>query len=221
MIYITGDTHGNIDFNRLKDYFKRKHISRDDYLIILGDAGIAWSKQEIFINEYASLGLTIFFIDGNHENYDLLNNYPIEYKNNSKCHKLNEYIYHIIRGEILIINNLSFLCIGGATSIDRIFRVEGKSWWIDEHITDSDINNAINNLKKYDYKVDYVLSHCAPSKVVINILGFDSDDDTDKLAKIDYYAEYKKWFFGHYHLDLEKDKFRCFYYDVLKIKTKS
>ena len=35
MIYITGDTHGNIDFNRLKDYFKRKHISRDDYLMIL------------------------------------------------------------------------------------------------------------------------------------------------------------------------------------------
>ena len=56
MIYITGDTHGNIDFNRLKDYFKRKHISRDDYLIILGDAGIVWSKQEIYINEYASFG---------------------------------------------------------------------------------------------------------------------------------------------------------------------
>ena len=72
MIYITGDTHGDIDFSKLCIYFKRKRVSRNDYLIILGDAGIVWSKSDNYINDYSSLGLTILFIDGNHENFDLL-----------------------------------------------------------------------------------------------------------------------------------------------------
>ena len=69
MIYITGDTHGNIDFKKIKDYFSKKYVTNEDYLIILGDAGIVWSENECFIHNYAYLGLTILFIDGNHENF--------------------------------------------------------------------------------------------------------------------------------------------------------
>ena len=44
MIYITGDTHGEIDFNKLL-VLKDEKLSYDDYLIICGDAGICWSPN--------------------------------------------------------------------------------------------------------------------------------------------------------------------------------
>ena len=45
MIYITGDTHGNIDFAKLEKYFSKRYVTKKDYLIILGDAGIVWSED--------------------------------------------------------------------------------------------------------------------------------------------------------------------------------
>lgn len=218
MIYITGDTHGKIDFKKLEAYFKNEYVSNKDYLIILGDAGIVWSQKEMFISDYSMLGLTVFYIDGNHENFDLLNTFPILTKNGAKCHLLSKNVYHIMRGEILKLNDLLFLCIGGATSIDKFFRIEGKSWWNDEHITDFDISNALDNLKKYNYNVDYVISHCAPSEFV-NMLGFEKDNDTDQLSRILKDVIFKKWYFGHYHLDIEKDNFRCFYNNMLRIES--
>lgn len=38
MIYLTGDTHGR--FERIGSFCDRMQTSRDDILIILGDAGI-------------------------------------------------------------------------------------------------------------------------------------------------------------------------------------
>lgn len=49
MIYITGDTHGDIDYEKLLA-LKEKNLSYDDFLIICGDAGICVS-----VNKYHSL----------------------------------------------------------------------------------------------------------------------------------------------------------------------
>ena len=38
MFYITGDTHG--EFNRIKKFIYEHNTTKDDVLIILGDAGI-------------------------------------------------------------------------------------------------------------------------------------------------------------------------------------
>ena len=77
MIYITGDTHGDIDFKKLKVYFAHRYSSPKDVLIILGDAGIIWNKSEEYTSDYSLLGPTVLFIDGNHENFDLLNKFPV------------------------------------------------------------------------------------------------------------------------------------------------
>lgn len=219
MIYITGDTHGLINFDKLKKYFSKLYTTDQEFLIILGDTGIVWSDNEHYISEYSGLGPTVFFIDGNHDNFDLLNKFPVVEMFGAKCHRLISNVYHILRGEIITLNDLSFLCMGGATSIDKHLREEGISWWKDENITDLDMQNALNNLEKHSYKVDYVLTHCAPSKYVNKMFGYKSDDDTDKLAKLEYYTEFKHWYFGHYHADKTYKNFRCFYNDVLEIKA--
>lgn len=148
MIYITGDTHGNIDFPKLKEYFDKHYVTEKDFLIILGDAAIIWNEKENYLFDYYCLGPTVLFIDGNHENFELLNSFPVVEFKGAKCHKLHKMVYHVMRGEILYINGLSFFCMGGATSIDKARRINRVSWWEEENITNSDILNGLNNLEK-------------------------------------------------------------------------
>ena len=217
MIYITGDTHGNIDFSKLKRYFSNRYVSKKDYLIILGDAGIVWSKKDCFIWDYALLGLNVLFIDGNHENFELLNRFPVvEYKG-AKCHRIYRNIYHIIRGEIIYINGLSFFCMGGATSIDKAQRINHISWWEEENISNKDILNGLDNLEKVNYQVDYVLSHAAPSFVVRKMFNYQADSNSEILEKFQSQINFKKWYFGHYHENKKWNKYRCFYGDILEI----
>ena len=98
MIYITGDTHGDIDFDKIKKYFKKVYCSEKEYLIILGDAGIVWEKEnKDILFKYYLIGITIIFIDGNHENFDLLKTYPIVTFHNAKAHK----VYDTVKSRFL------------------------------------------------------------------------------------------------------------------------
>ena len=47
------------------------------------------------------------------------------------------------KDEILSIEGLNILCIGGADSVDRMWREWGISWWNQERITDSDVKKTI------------------------------------------------------------------------------
>ena len=219
MIYITGDTHGDIDYNKLLS-LKKKSLSYDDYLIICGDAGICWSPSTFVyhLELYRAIGCTIIFIDGNHENFDMLNQAPlVEYKG-ALMHHIDNHIFHVLRGEIMTLEGKTFLCIGGAVSIDKMYRTIGVSWWPDENITMHDINNATCNLEKVNYKVDYVITHCCDTQTVRKAFGFKRDDCTDQLTFIDKIVEYKHWYFGHYHLDRRiSDKKRCLYDDIISL----
>ena len=220
MIYITGDTHGNVDFGKLVTYFHDKYVTENDYLIILGDVAVVWSEVDNFIFEYDSLGPTIIYIDGNHENFELLNQFPIMKYRGAKCHQITKKIYHVIRGEILNVDGLSFFCMGGATSIDKYLRQNRISWWEEENISNKDILNGLNNLDKVNYRVDYVLTHCAPSSIVKKMFGYQIDSNTEILEKFKSQIECKYWFFGHYHENIKMGKYRCFYEDILEIITK-
>lgn len=222
MIYITGDTHQFIDFEKLERYFSKRYVSKKDYLIILGDAGIIWDKNYKEVSyKYSSLGPTIFYIDGNHENFDLLDSFPVIEKNNARVHVIREDIYHVLRGEILMLNNLLFLCIGGAESIDKQYRKEHESWWKEERITEYDVDKAFINLEKVRLKVDYVLTHCAPDCICVKEMHFNSDESTKQLSRLCPHIEMKHWYFGHYHIDkIFNNNFRCFYNDVIEIDAR-
>ena len=68
MIYLTGDTHGR--FERIGIFCDKMQTSRDDILIILGDAGINFhaGTLDILRKKYlAKLPITLLCIHGNHE----------------------------------------------------------------------------------------------------------------------------------------------------------
>ncbi|MBP5092092.1 MAG: metallophosphoesterase [Bacilli bacterium] len=220
MIYITGDTHGLVDFGRLVTYFSTRHVSRDDILIILGDAGIVWNEETPYAPYYEELGLTIYYIDGNHENFFLLNKLPIVERNGARMHRVSEHIFHILRGEVLHLGGYSFLCLGGATSIDKAYRIEGISYWREENISYEDMENVFNNLEKEGDHFDFVLTHCAPTSVIRHMFQYEGDGDTKILETLAMRISYNDWLFGHYHQDKASGAFRCFYFDVMELEER-
>ena len=219
MIYITGDTHGDIDYKKLL-VLKEKNLSYDDYLIICGDAGICWSYQtfQYFLDLYNNIGCTIIFVDGNHENFTMLSQCPLVEYLGALMHQIDKHIFQVLRGEIMTINKKTFLCIGGACSIDRAYRTPYVSWWPEEEITYHDIDNAMCNLEKVNNKVDFVITHCSDTKTIKKAFNFVKDTCTESLNFIDETVEYTHWFFGHYHFDRKiNEKKTCLYQEIVKL----
>ena len=105
MILVTGDTHGS--FNNLIDSCD-KYLSKDDYIIVCGDFGIMFSNTEACKKQFTSIlnkPYTICFVDGNHENFDYLNSFPVDTWKGGKVHEIAPNIYHLMRGQIFNIDN--------------------------------------------------------------------------------------------------------------------
>ena len=45
-VFLTGDTHGEIDMGKVDEFAKHAAnvLTREDYLVILGDFGLVWSN---------------------------------------------------------------------------------------------------------------------------------------------------------------------------------
>ena len=228
--FVTGDIHGNPQLSLSSSMFPQgKHLSKDDVVIILGDFGLFWSKYRTIKEEKHLKWLdnqpwTTCFIDGNHENFDLLDKLPQKQKFGGIVGIAGYSIYHLLRGNIYNINNHSFLALGGAHSCDRFYRTWGKSMWIQEEITQENIDLAISNLSKSSYSVDYILTHCAPIEfakyAIPSEFTYKPDPSEEKLSflKSSIPLSYRQWYFGHYHNNA-KDPFMGYWtclYDVVE-----
>lgn len=68
MIYITGDKHA--DFYEVCYFCKQQKTSKDDLMIILGDAGINYFNDERdykLKEKLSECSITFFCVHGNHE----------------------------------------------------------------------------------------------------------------------------------------------------------
>ena len=157
-IYITGDIHGypkRLSNKSLKLF--RLEISERDKVIICGDFGLPWcndKEDEYWLNWLEEKNFEILFVDGNHENFDLLYQFPVVERYGGKVHKVRKNIFHLMRGEVYEIEGKTFFAFGGASSVDKHLRVESISWWEQENFSLYEFDNAVNNLKKVDFKVD-------------------------------------------------------------------
>lgn len=223
-IYICGDIHGDIDIHKLNinNWPEQKDLSKDDLLIILGDFGLVFELNETRFEQYWLKWLlnkkcTVLFIDGNHENFDRINNdYPEAKVYGATCHVIktidNNSLYHIKRGEVLTYNNKKILCIGGATSVDKNQRVVGISWWQDELLSYKEEGYIIDNIIDNDYYFDYILTHTAPMTITPNERHIISDCPVRKfLQHVSEITRFKEWHFGHFHTDTQVENYHSHY----------
>lgn len=219
MIYITGDTHGrperNLSFKQFKD---GKELTKDDYVIICGDFGLLWSNlpdgdsaERRNIKWLNDKPWTTLFIDGNHENFSRLA--ELEDKNmfGSKVGVVADSIYHLRRGEVYEIDGKDIFCFGGGYSIDKDGRVPDITWWSEEMPTTAEYEYGFKELEKKGNRVDYVITHTCSHMMFEKLLCYYPRDLHPKVHGedairmffnlIEERVKFKRWFFGHFHVN--------------------
>lgn len=131
---------------------------------------------------------------------------------------------HLMRGEVFDIDGLTVLATGGATSNDRQYRKEGRSWWPEEMPSEEEMDHCRASLNRVGWRVDYVMSHEAPVSLAEELCRergreYRGDRLQRFLAELDGRLGYRAWFFGHYHGDEWRDaKHRLVYRDIVPIE---
>lgn len=229
MIFITGDIHGTIDIDKIINFFSNEnvsnHLTKQDYLILLGDTSICWDDGKIDSKVKSilqGLPITTLFIDGNHDNHQLIAEYPIVAWNGGHVHEIESDILHLMRGEIFTLEDKTFFTFGGAYSIDQHHRTEGISWWPEELPSAEEYERGLVNLAKHRNCVDYILTHTAPA-FVVGELGLEFMEDEEELQeyfeRIAECVNFKEWFCGHFHEDIIIDeKFHVMMDEIRLIK---
>lgn len=206
MVYVTGDMHG--DLARF-DSPALSRLKKGDTLIICGDFGFLWdgSKEEgKILKRLGKKKYNICFIDGTHENFELLNAYPVSEWNGGKVHHIEGNIYHLMRGQVFKLDNLTFFTMGGGESPDIDIRFEENAWSRFEFPSREELLEGAENLEKINCRVDYIITHEPPVKIK-SFLSL-KDSETASVTGLNTYLEemsaicqFRRWFFGSMHLD--------------------
>ncbi|MCD8356329.1 MAG: metallophosphoesterase [Clostridia bacterium] len=213
-IYVTGDTHAN---QVLWDAYISPILQDGDILIVAGDFGVGfwngryWS-EETFYDYLAQQPYTVAFCDGNHENFDKLNAYPISKWNGGQTHKIRPNVIHLMRGESFILEDKTLFAFGGGYSFDYARRAEGYDWWAQEMPSQEEYQRAYENLEKHAWQVDYILTHTCPAETIayMNTMRLGTKKIADGERELNLFLDYirsqttyQKWYFGHFHCDKE------------------
>ena len=228
MINITGDPHGEISRFSLEFMPEQVAWSSEDKIIFAGDFGYVFLGEKSSLSEKSNLDMLsqksfeILFVDGNHEGFDHLLEYPEIIRYGAPVRRIRDNIFWLQRGYVYNIEGKRVFVMGGAYSVDKAVRMKyreicGQKIWFDQELPCAEeYRRAIDNLKACNMEVDYVITHTAPTSVIHRLLGQRPDmHDAELTGFLDWvYHEvnFKKWFFGHFHEDVEiaPNMFACY-----------
>lgn len=216
MIYITGDTHGDLDELNSR---KLNKLKKGDKLIVTGDFGFVWdnSQEEIKkLNKLSKKKFDILFVEGAHENFDLIHNYPEVDIFFGKGYKIDHNIYCLKRGNIFEIDGKTIFTLGGGADLIPLddSYIDSKSM-----PTDEEYQEAISNLDKYHRSVDIIITHEAPASVK-RLINKESEINELNLFldTLLHNTKFDNWFFGSLHTERQiSNNMYCVWHEVYKI----
>lgn len=243
-IFITGDCHGTYTKLGYKFFPEGRTLTKDDYVIICGDFGF-WddsAEQKYWMDWLEARPFSILWVDGNHENFDLLNAMPVEEWHGGNVHFIRPSVIHLMRGQMFNIGGKRFFTFGGARSHDieggilelddpqlktkmkRLrgrelqFRINHLSWWKEEMPTDAEKELGLKTMDDAGWETDYIITHCCSTRLQNRKGGCSADPLTDYFSTIQTLCSYKHWFFGHYHVSENwGPKETCLYHDIIEL----
>jgi hypothetical protein len=223
MIFI-GDIHGN--FKKLFSLINNSDVKNDTFIQV-GDMGVGFRPFEdeylllSFINELLiEEGNDMLVIRGNHDNPAYFTEDLFKFSN----------IKFLPDFHVTEINGKTLLMVGGALSIDRIYRKEGVNYWKDEELP-----LIIPDIKNFysENPIDIVCTHTCPSftwpftlsPIVEDFIKVDpklANDLINERKRLDLLHEKvtdyngfmpKNWVYGHMHktiaTEYKETKFQC------------
>ena len=144
-----------------------------------------------------------------------------------KVQQIRPNIFHLLRGEVYEICGKKIFTFGGASSHDiddgildranydsddafyldcymyrkahKMFRIAHESWWKEELPNEDEMRHGMENLAKHDFQVDYIITHCLPSRIAAMLGYYGQDTATEYLQQVFSKTQFKKYFCGHYH----------------------
>ena len=156
-----GDPHG---LHAIQDILKHftKDVPDNTIMFFCGDIGIGFSdieKQSKTLDKCNDIAIKhnyyLVLVRGNHDNPDLfIDNSPL---NKSNIKLVEDYT-------IIKTFDKNVLCIGGAISIDRSQRVEGKTYWKNETVKPIDEFLSID-IQYADFNIDIICAHSSPTYI--------------------------------------------------------
>jgi len=220
MIFITGDMHG--DYSRYENK-KLKKLREDDCLIVCGDFGFFWNdsqQEKILRNKIAEKKFRTLFVDGTHENYSLLQSYPVKELYGGRVQQLGNNIFRLLRGEIYTIEGKRFFTFGGGDSDDKDLRIENGTWFREEQPTIEEMSYAVERLDSVNRTVDYIITHQPCMKDMALVQGrCPKTPIATFFDELSQNVNYRCWYFGSLHKNKKLPQAHCLFTDIVRIDT--
>lgn len=201
-ITFIGDVHGKT--HTYQKMLRQKFAGQRTFQI--GDMGIGFSGTPGLHKDIMTSG-DHKWIRGNHDD-------P------AKCAALRDRGY---AGEYGYYPDIKMFFLGGAYSIDHMYRVPGTSWWYDEELSYPQLSDAITMYQ--ELKPEIVATHEVPTEaatwMLTQVLGgwrtekLRCGESRTALALQQMFTLHqpKEWVFGHYHakksFEWKGTKFTC------------
>ena len=226
--FITGDKHR--EFNGVEDFCASAQTTKDDVLIILGDAGVNYDAGAGDLGLKRSLTkypITLAFVHGNHEmrpwevpGYKLIDSPFGEGKVWFDEKFPNQYFFD---DGIHTLGDKTALIIGGAYSVDKYYRLmNGHRWFASEQMDEITKKKILDATAGRHF--NYVFSHtCATNYIPRDMFLSGLDQGTvdrsmeDFLQTVFNQVTFDKAYCGHWHTDRIVDKMRFVYRDYLEV----
>lgn len=222
---IFGDIHGQ--YKEFVYYLTKQNNLNDVNIIICGDFGIGFHATNYYVTIFKKINkllrknnIHIYAFRGNHDNPEYYSNEELKNKTLNgvtNIHLVDDY-------DVIKNNEHTFLCIGGARSVDKCMRWEWDNktqtqipcgWWEGEMIKDIPIGFD-DFVKTNNIKIDTICTHSSPDfceplskKGLEEWAKFDDtvieDCDNERKLLTSIYEklkvnhDIKYWFYGHFH----------------------
>lgn len=180
------------------------------------------------INDSQLIDTWLFKNLSTNEKKKILSGYPQKIWHGGVVRELRPSVLVLERGYVFDIEHYKCFAFGGANSHDikdgilkaeeysnwesvkrvvkkwnregKWYRINHMSWWGQEMPSQMEMERGLAMLEDEKYKVDFIFSHDCPASDKTIILRDNCPDELNKyFEEIKQRVDYKKWFFGHYH----------------------
>lgn len=231
-MFIIGDTHGLTNTYDILSAFIKENVIFNEVFIHVGDVGVGFFKWKQDRHELQKIdavmrktNCVLLMIRGNHDNPLYWSDAITTPENANVCQDLQSLtnVELISDYSIRTINNKRILFVGGAISVDRNLRTEGRDYWHDEAIR----MYPLDVFEQDEYAgIDAIITHSNPDFLppfgnVYDLFGQELGDDLTKERSY-LTALYNKfndrhpithYFYGHHHCAnvsyVDNTRFEC------------